>query len=817
MKILLPLLAVVFSSFLLTPSITSAQSCGDFIFPYDPNYGDGNGEEVERREIVEDCDNPFNADSPAPFTYELTFAGQTVSDNALVSVVEGESVTGSYTLNQSSGSGLKDLSIFRKEGDDYRRIAYFFEEDFQLDLLQSGEYVAVFSFQELFMQVNETTSWLKRLKELFLPTVAQAFYEDFVEVVAVPFTVEYQAPEPTGASSVLFLPGIQASRLYTEEESGSENQLWEPNRANDVELLGMTNTGASINDIYTKDVMDEIFVFGNIYKSFLKLLENLKEEESIHDYLPFAYDWRYDVFTVATEPIAYPDGQEKLLVEEAKRLAAESYTGKVTIIGHSNGGLVAKALLHEYGEGELAGLVDKVILVGTPQLGTPKAIGSLLHGLEQHSKLKVIFSEATSREATKYMPGAYGLLPTSKFFANSDESVITADNSLIATPISSYGDLSDHSTFIDFLSDNKSTRNTVTNLTQPISLETKLLAGIIEDQQILDNWVAPAGVEVYEVAGTGNPTIKGFHYREFSCKDSNEICVLRPFLKPVLKFTDEGDETVVLKSATAYEGSKTKLIVDLKDESAGIFNKNIEHANLTESDSVKTFLESAILYPYLTDTVVASEYSTISSRFTIIGVHSPVSIVVRNDQGKEVGKVNGEIKEEIVGASYVEFAGSKYVVIPAEEEISVLLQGETEGRYSLTIEELNEANEQTLLQEIIGATSTTGMIAEFSCVDAVCGEVVVDSDADGESDVRFDWSGSYHKLNSPVETIELSTEKRGSNKSSGTRVRDRINPTGLVAGATTINQDDELMRMWNLLLEIQAMIDELNVYYNLNV
>jgi hypothetical protein len=99
----------------------------------------------------------------------------------------------------------------------------------------------------------------------------------------------------------------------------------------------------------------------------------------------------------------------------------------------------------------------------------------------------------------------------------------------------------------------------------------------------------------------------------------------------------------------------------------------------------------------------------------------------------------------------------------------------------------------------------------------VCGEVVVDSDADGESHVRFDWSGSYQKLNSPVETIELSTEKRGSNKSSGTRVRDRINPTGLVAGATTINQDDELMRMWNLLLEIQAMIDELNVYYNLNV
>jgi lysyl-tRNA synthetase class I len=155
------------------------------------------------------------------------------------------------------------------------------------------------------------------------------------------------------------------------------------------------------------------------------------------------------------------------------------------------------------------------------------------------------------------------------------------------------------------------------------------------------------------------------------------------------------------------------------------------------------------------------------------------------------------------------------VIVPAEEEITVWLQGEAEGRYSLTIEELSETNEQTLIQEMIGATTTQEMVAEFSCVDGACGEVTVDYDADGELDVRFDWSGNYQELNTDIETVEKNIEDRSGGQSSGTRIGDRNKPSGVVAGATTINQDDELLRMWNLLLEIQVMIDELNVYYNL--
>jgi hypothetical protein len=96
----------------------------------------------------------------------------------------------------------------------------------------------------------------------------------------------------------------------------------------------------------------------------------------------------------------------------------------------------------------------------------------------------------------------------------------------------------------------------------------------------------------------------------------------------------------VLDSATAYEGDKTKLVVDLNSESAGLLNKDIKHGDLAESDSVQTFLESAILYPYLTDRIGTNQFGALSIKYTIIAVHSPVSIMVKNKEGQEVGRVN---------------------------------------------------------------------------------------------------------------------------------------------------------------------------------
>ena len=109
------------------------------------------------------------------------------------------------------------------------------------------------------------------------------------------------------------------------------------------------------------------------------------------------------------------------VIQELKRLAKSSKTGKVTIVAHSNGGLVAKALMQKLGDAETAKLIDKVIFVAVPQVGTPQAIGALLHGYEQglpKDWISVFLSESTARTLAQNMSSAYNLLPSANYFAS---------------------------------------------------------------------------------------------------------------------------------------------------------------------------------------------------------------------------------------------------------------------------------------------------------------------------------------------------------------------------------------------------------------
>ena len=833
-----PQVAVEYSLFLLflsLPLVASA-SCGDIVAP-------GSGDE-EIRQAITNCTDPFDATAETQAQYEVLLEGEPLVANQEFEVTE---FPVRWSLSEQVGeerAALVNTRLYQKVEEDlvWRPEALSLEvgnvpaqtRTATLSLTATGTYYLVVETVMLIppdaelpqLENPEQESVLSRaLIDFFLPARAYAsaptipwldeanlpVYEGYprYETVVLPFTVSTPPPpepEPTGASSVLFLPGIQASRLYTEGLLGTENRLWEPNRNNDAKKLAMTEEGESINEIYTRDVLDEIFGTRNVYKSFLSMLADMKSEGKIIDYEPFAYDWRYDVFTVATEPVMYQDGEQKRLLDEIKRLAESSHTGKVTIVAHSNGGLVAKALMSEYQDNELAGLVEKVIFIGTPQIGTPKAIGSLLHGLDQGLAFEFLVTQGTARQTSRFMPGAYGLLPSKTYFEIAAEPFLTSDTSEIAQPVASYGDLHNYENFLGFLSDAQSTRNEVVNVSQPITLNRALLDEVVMNQARLDEWVAPQDVQVIEVAGTGLSTVNGFFYREFSCRE-NPACVLKPFLKPVPKFTLEGDKTVVLTSATAYEEDKLQFTVNLEGEA--IFPKS--HADITESEAVQTFLESALLYPQLTDTMVAEEFSSIRRTYTIIGVHSPVSIMVQNEAGEVVGIVDGEIKEEIAGSNHLDFAGSKYVIVPDDEEIGVLLTGQAAGRYSLTIESLT-AEGQTLVQEIIGATSTSNMAASFDCLSGTCGEIEVDYEGDGVLDVRLDWQGGYEKLEQSEQVVSAKSNQLEplSGNRSATRVGSRANPTGRVAGVTTTNiPQAELQRMWAQVMEIKDEIDRL--------
>jgi hypothetical protein len=150
-------------------------------------------------------------------------------------------------------------------------------------------------------------------------------------------------------SNVLLLPGIKLSRLYISGAHGTEDQLWPPNYfGDDLEDLELDADGKSIKPVYTKegDVLSGVGA-SDIYTSFLDRLEELKSAGTINEYESFAYDWRGNVEEVARSGSPGEHGQLRSAVEAALALAASSRSGKVTIVAHSNGGLLAKAILME--------------------------------------------------------------------------------------------------------------------------------------------------------------------------------------------------------------------------------------------------------------------------------------------------------------------------------------------------------------------------------------------------------------------------------------------------------------------------------------
>jgi hypothetical protein len=234
-------------------------------------------------------------------------------------------------------------------------------------------------------------------------------------------------------SSVLFLPGLMASRLYASDTDAKEEKLWEPSTLGGgrISELHLDTMGQSMRgDVYTRDVIDEtpLPLLGiNIYKSFTQDMSEIKDSGRIQDWETIPYDWRLSIYNLLdkglnqegnifySQPTTSP-----YILQEFKRLARESKTGRVTIVAHSNGGLVAKALAVKLKVLGIDALIDKVILVAVPQIGTPQAAGALLHGFGQGiPKDSFPFLASPKRMQTFgfNMPGAYGLLPSFSYFA----------------------------------------------------------------------------------------------------------------------------------------------------------------------------------------------------------------------------------------------------------------------------------------------------------------------------------------------------------------------------------------------------------------
>ncbi|KKR66002.1 MAG: Lecithin:cholesterol acyltransferase [Parcubacteria group bacterium GW2011_GWB1_40_5] len=451
-------------------------------------------------------------------------------------------------------------------------------------------------------------------------------------------------------SSVLFLPGIMASRLYKTGvincSINCEDQLWEPNANSDAEDLSLDYDGKSIDDrIYTRDVIDEAYGTLNVYKSFLAKLEEMKvEDETIGDYSVVPYDWRLSIDdileggTKTGDNISYiKPSDDPYILSELNRLASSSENGKVTIIAHSNGGLITKALLKKLSDTNdpLLQKIDKVIFVAVPHLGTPAAIPALLHGYKQGISVMgyTMLSEEVARELGKNLPSAYNLLPSNNYFTYVDNPVVKFDETL-PDSISRYGEVIHSQELLhNFLVglDNR-VDSADENTDTPTFLWENLLNNAEAEHLALDAWVPPSNIEVTEIAGWGVPiTVSGLKY--YKKKDK---------IKKDPIFTIDGDGTVVTPSALWAGGatSTDKYWVDLKQYNNS--HADVKHSSILETKELRTLINNIIL---ATSTQPLPQYistsiPTAGAKDTrlIYALHSPLTIDIYDDFGNHTNK-----------------------------------------------------------------------------------------------------------------------------------------------------------------------------------
>ena len=587
-------------------------------------------------------------------------------------------------------------------------------------------------------------------------------------------TVVMDVVEPVCAencfSNILFLPGIQASRLYT-NENGTEEKLWEPGGNSDVARLGMTSSGESITNIYTKDVVDEVggvAVGGNVYKGFLRYLIDM-DGDGGPLVATFPYDWRRNVFDIVDEGTQIENGEMVRPTESVESLATLSPTGKVTLIAHSNGGLLAKAIMLKLEEEGNVDLVDKVIFIASPHLGTPKGLMALLHGYDQDLGAGFVADDEVVRSVMQNMGGVYGLLPSEKYLQGLDTPLISFDDSgTTALYRNRYGfAVTNMDEYRSFLKGEEGRPDAGLRVNEPTKAnESMLTSSLTNHQTSLDDWTAPVGVEVFNIVGTGLVTPKSIEYKEFIDMTCTVLggCRRAPKLEPVIHFTRYGDETVVSKSAKASE-TENQFYFDSSRAGRGVTNLTYSHAEITESSQVQSLL-GRILHASSTDDIpFVSKTEPVPSEtdnsLDIVTIHSPARIYLRDTNGNVTGRTEAGniIQEEISGSSYFEAGSVKYVIVPSSISYDVIIQGEEDGVYTNSITRFSDDTEEVMHTYTASVTPQT--IVTYKKSGEEFSTVSVDANGDGVFETEMTVDGEVIEKPATYDDLENAIKNLG--------------------------------------------------------
>ncbi|HFC11026.1 MAG TPA: hypothetical protein ENJ75_02445 [Candidatus Kaiserbacteria bacterium] len=722
------------------------------------------------------------------FVPRLKYTGLSwTNPNTRISVVmkDGGTYTVPFGIDGDTQAGIAGGNFFDVEGILYhvsatssaRTFSASFDGDITLPFAwsQNGKYeLDLYKFPPPELMIAPW--WRRSLTFLIGKTAYAADIEAPIFVKTIHFTIK-DANNPCSApnscaDNVLFIPGTEASRLYYRGELGLEHQVWEPNWYTDIPYLAMNSDGTSKYKLYTKDIIGKMEAHNpfestiakifkknlEVYGNFEHFLNRLVASSTINAWKAYPYDWRYDVRDVVKNgtltELSGGSIKRVYLSDVLKNLASTSKTKKVTIVAHSNGGLVAKALVQYLGA-DASKYIDKIIVVGTPQWGTPSSIGVMLHGDGETMLGGLVMNGAETRTVIDEMPDAYDLLPARTYFVHVADPVVVfkTDDSISGKFAAQFGNvITSFSNFSNFLEDSAgldAQAGGSRDLYAPVPLSNSILAKASATHSALDKWTPPSGISFTAIAGWGQDTVKTLLYTTKSKTVCNALtagpiplqCEQVHYLEHTATTTQDGDGTVVSPSAVGnVKDARYFNIKNFENQHLGkIVHRNLMAASPIQN-TIKDLLDNATANSehYIQKTKPTSSTTPIKIR---ISTHSPVNIVVTDSNDAQSGIVPipgtdfSGIKRDIIGGSVHVFDNEEYVTVPKNGVYHILVSGYAHGSATIQVETIkSDGNTATnaLFADIPTSASST---VSFTETNGVPSAPKVDIDGDGKTDL----------------------------------------------------------------------------------
>ena len=444
----------------------------------------------------------------------------------------------------------------------------------------------------------------------------------------------------------------------------------------------------------------------------------------------YPYDWRKGIDPAAAN-----------LLTTIDQVLAQTGASQVDIFAHSMGGLVARAVLSNPNSD---GKIRKLVTVGTPVLGAPKALGMLEYGspcfVDPSFGVYCGLNRQTLQAAVRNFPGVYTLLPSRMY-----------DSSGERAPLNIWWDRDQ-----DTKTDGPQTYEGWSTIVKNDPDRNRNLVVNAEAFHAVSDNLSPydPNVKYVAVIGDGVPTVDQIVETRWVDPSGKNVSIYDDPLWGSL-----GDGTVPLYSARLYNSAAH---FDIRNGAiVPEAYHHVKHADLAKdvnvlNDVIAFFKTNGSPYPRaVAATEVVSESTTTG---TEIGIYGSSGGYIQDGSGNTSGQdaSGGFVSLNIPGSNYFALGDTQSYFFENAGSYQAVLNGTGSGATTVEMSNYQGGNVQEQALFDVDVTASTRMNLAFSSGQSASTlQLQVDAAGDGVYETTLLPTKVLYTISGKVSTSEV--------------------------------------------------------------